>query len=142
MKHPNERFYNLWFVIRPAKDVRGQWVAHCLDLDVVTQGNSLRHALEMAHEAAQSTILDDLNAGEDPLDRRAPREFWDEMWKQLMPKSQVRTDLPRLLENDAKVACLIVQMTMGFVREQPDESPRATGTETPLAFSEPANAPC
>ena len=31
-------------LVTPAKDVPGQWVAHCLQLDVVTQGDSISHA--------------------------------------------------------------------------------------------------
>ena len=72
--------YNLWLTVRRAPDLPGQWLAHCLDLDVMTQGNSLAHAIEMAREAVRMVIEDDLDAGRDPLDRRAPEEDWTELY--------------------------------------------------------------
>lgn len=138
MSSPNERTYNLWVVVRPAADLKGQWVAHCLDLDLVTYGNSLRHAMDMVHEAAEATILDDLNSKNDPMDRRAPRECWDEMWKKLMPRTQQVPDVPKLFERESAVALVIAQLTMSFVRTRPDAAARAAKAETPAAWSEPA----
>lgn len=76
----NAREYNFWFVFRRAEDVPGEWVGHCLDLDVVSQGASLQHALRMLGEACFMTVCDDANAGKDPLGRRAPQSFWDSMF--------------------------------------------------------------
>lgn len=74
------RTYNLWLLLRPAEDVPGQWIAHCLDLDVVTQGNSISHAFTMAQEAVCMVVAEDMSEGRDPLERRAPDEFWAELW--------------------------------------------------------------
>jgi predicted RNase H-like HicB family nuclease len=69
---------NLIVLVMPAEDLPGQWIAHCLNLDLVTQGNSIEHALEMAGEAIQMVVADDLRDGLDPLERPlAPRECWD-----------------------------------------------------------------
>jgi hypothetical protein len=55
-------------------------MAHCLDLDVVTQGRNPKHAVQMIEEALAMTIGDDLRQGHDPFARpRAPAEYWDEL---------------------------------------------------------------
>jgi hypothetical protein len=73
------RIFNLWVVVRPAEDLPDQWVAHCLDLDVVSQGTSFRHAMEMVFEASSMVVTDDIVSGRDPSSRRAPENFWDEL---------------------------------------------------------------
>jgi predicted RNase H-like HicB family nuclease len=56
-----------------------QWVAHCLNWDLVTQGDSIEHAMKMVVEAVLMVIDDDRDAGLDPEDRRpAPDNLWDE----------------------------------------------------------------
>jgi len=70
----------LTVIISPCLDVPRQWYAHCLDLDILTQGNSVPHALEMITEAIALCIADDLENGRDPLDRPpAPLEDWEEL---------------------------------------------------------------
>ena len=66
----------LWLKVSRARDVPGEWVAHCLDFDVVTQGNSRAHALRMVREAVEIVVREDLAAGRNPHARRAPPEFW------------------------------------------------------------------
>jgi len=73
--------FGFWVVLKKAEDVPGQWVAHCLDIDVVSQGNSLPHAIEMINEAMIMTLVDDLQHGRNPLERSAPKKFWDELWE-------------------------------------------------------------
>lgn len=58
-------------VVTPAPDVPGQWVVECQEIGLVTQGNSLSHALEMAREAVADVIADDMLHGFDPLGRWA-----------------------------------------------------------------------
>lgn len=67
---------NCWVILSREEGLAG-WVAHVLDLDVVTQGDTLAHAIEMALEAAAMVIHDDAERGLNPLDRRAPAEAWD-----------------------------------------------------------------
>jgi predicted RNase H-like HicB family nuclease len=74
------RTYNLWVLVRPAEDLKDQWVAHCLELDVVSQGTSFTHAMEMVFEAIAMVVTDDIGAGRDPLSRRAPEEYWSELY--------------------------------------------------------------
>ena len=65
-------------LVRPAHDVPGQWVAHCLNIDVMSQGDSIAHAFEMAREAVLMAVVDDLAHDRDPRTRPpAPQEAWD-----------------------------------------------------------------
>lgn len=73
------RVYPFSAVFKPAEDIPGHWVGHCLELDVVTSGTSLPHAMGMLFEAAHMTLIDDLAQGHDLRDRRAPKVFWDEL---------------------------------------------------------------
>jgi predicted RNase H-like HicB family nuclease len=73
--------FNFWVVFKQSQEVKDQWVAHCLDLDVITQGNSLSHAVQMMSEAIGMTLVDDLQAGRNPTERRAPKEYWDEVFE-------------------------------------------------------------
>jgi len=43
--------FPLRVVLYPAPDVSGQWIAHGLETDVVTQGDSVEHALAMMADA-------------------------------------------------------------------------------------------
>lgn len=73
----------IWYVIERADDVPGEWVGHCLDFDVVTQGRELPHTFEMLNEAVSMVVIDDLDAGREPRSRRAPEEFWQRLSKML-----------------------------------------------------------
>ncbi|HKY39613.1 MAG TPA: hypothetical protein VJN18_26925 [Polyangiaceae bacterium] len=68
----------VWILLSPTPDVEGQWTAHCLDLDVISQGDSLEHAFKMGREAVDLVIRSDAEAGQDPFERDpAPQEDWD-----------------------------------------------------------------
>lgn len=55
----------------------GQWVAHCLNWDLVSQGDSPAHAVKMIVEAIVLAIVEDSNEGLDPNDRSpAPEDLW------------------------------------------------------------------
>ena len=75
-------------------------MAHCLDLDIVTQGRSPTHAVQMIEEALALTIGGDLRDGHDPFARpRAPAEYWDELHRvtgQGEPSSVPPTDTQSL----------------------------------------------
>ena len=53
----------------PCEDIPDQWVSHNITLDVVSQGNDWKHAIDMVVEASQMVIKDDLEHGRNPLDR-------------------------------------------------------------------------
>lgn len=69
--------YGFKLLIEPASDVPGCWVAHILDIDIVTFGQGFRQTLELGLEAAALVIDDDLANGLNPLARhRAPTEVY------------------------------------------------------------------
>jgi len=65
-------------MIYPAEDVPGQWIAHCLDFGVVTQGNDPVHAAYMLLDALTLVLSDDVLSGKNPHRRRASAEEWAE----------------------------------------------------------------
>jgi hypothetical protein len=75
-----DRIFTAWVVVRRADDVPGQWVSHCLDYDVVSQGDSLDHAMKMVVESTTIVVADDVSKGRDPMSRRAPEACWEELW--------------------------------------------------------------
>lgn len=79
-----------WVFVEPAEDIPGLWVAHCLDFDVISQGESPKSAVDSVTEAVAMTVVDDLENGLDPNDRRAPAEFWDQLAHVLRHGNQVK----------------------------------------------------
>ncbi len=86
------RQFNCWALIEPSEELKDRWVAHCLDVDVVSYGDSPKHAFEMVCEATVMVILDDLNDGQEPLLRRAPEELWEPLWAVANNGDQVELD--------------------------------------------------
>lgn len=74
-----DRMHTMIVLFERSKDVPGYWEAHCLDLDVVTQGRTLGEAVIAVREAMLMVIEDDLRMNIDPLRRRAPDEFWNDV---------------------------------------------------------------
>lgn len=60
----------------PPEDLPSVWLAHCLEIDVITQGNSVPHAIEMLLEAVEMTWNADVVHHLNPFRRRAPEEEW------------------------------------------------------------------
>jgi hypothetical protein len=65
----DRRSFQLHALIYRAPDLDDQWIAHCAEIDVISQGNSPAHAAHMIIEATSMCILDDLNDDFEPLDR-------------------------------------------------------------------------
>ncbi len=74
---------NVWFYIERAEDIPGEWVSHCLDFDVVMQGRSLQEAFETLIKSMRMIVIDDIKAGRDPHERRAPKSEWDRFWAEV-----------------------------------------------------------
>ena len=70
------RVYSCWVIVEPAPDVKGKWIAHCLDFDTLSQADDAETAAKILIEATTHTILDDLAEGANPEARRAPDEDW------------------------------------------------------------------
>lgn len=105
------KFYNLSMLFERPHDLPAVWSVHVLDLDVVTQGDNLQHALQMALEAASMVVDWDLQHNADPLDRRAPDEFWDK-FHQLVLHGHATEGLDVASERD--VQALALQGVCGF----------------------------
>jgi predicted RNase H-like HicB family nuclease len=70
--------FPLRVVLYPAPDLEGQWIAHGLETDVVTQGDSAEHALAMMADALQTlTTYQAVRRRPSLRLRPAPKEIWD-----------------------------------------------------------------
>ncbi|MBI5479973.1 MAG: hypothetical protein HY906_13995 [Deltaproteobacteria bacterium] len=65
-------------VVYPAPDLKGQWIAHCLETDIVTQGESAEHAVAMMADALETVGAYRVERGLFPVPRLrpAPPEVW------------------------------------------------------------------
>ena len=97
MNARDERAFTFWITIQRAQDLPAQWIAHCLDVDVVTYGASPKEAFQMVEEAVSMVIVDDLSRDLEPTRRRASIEEWDILRRMLLnaeslPLSALETD--------------------------------------------------
>jgi predicted RNase H-like HicB family nuclease len=148
MKKPSEssRTYNLWVVLHPSADLAGQWVAHSLELDVVSQGNSPEQAIEMVAEACAMVVVEDIAHGRDPLSRRAPDEFWTELTMIVNRGKQMRISEIKRLHAGAAIKAIAAQVMLNIafgmtgrraaVKVQPHP-----GYTVPFAWKSPASQP-
>ena len=118
---------NIWILIERAEDIPGEWVATCPDFYVVSQGRSLKHAYAMIREAVLQTIVDDLEAKRDPLDRRAPKRIWDELWG-MLKRAEKRPPGEPFPEDDAEIGAFLVQVPLDVSLDRPKRSTKAPST--------------
>ena len=70
--------FPLRVVLYPAPDVEGQWIAHGLETDIVTQGDSAEHAMAMMADSVQTLAAHQALRRRPALRLRpAPKEVWD-----------------------------------------------------------------
>lgn len=115
-----EKRYNFWFVAKPAEDLPGQWVAHCLDLDVVSQGNSLQHAIEMICEAVAMMMADRASGRDKSQTQRAPEEYYDLLFYVLQTGERLNAD--ELLAKPEKTVAVIAGQILVEQRDNHPES--------------------
>jgi predicted RNase H-like HicB family nuclease len=132
MGQTEERFYTPWLVVRRAEDVPGQWVAHCLDFDLVTQGNSMLQAMEMACDAVEIVLADDVAHNLDPYSRRAPQKVWTEFYDRFSRALPIKGDVGQLREED--VGILIGQATFRVCLERADHAPKKIEHRMPIVL--------
>jgi predicted RNase H-like HicB family nuclease len=93
-------------LVTRAEDLPGVWVSHCLNLDVISQGNSIREALEAVQEAVLMVLNDDESEGLDPFDReRAPDDCWQQLFK-IMREGVPAQSVP----DENEICALVTQM--------------------------------
>lgn len=74
------RIHRLNVLIYPCKDLAGQWGAHCLELDILSQGDSPGHAVESIAGAIEAVAMENVRDGKFPLEFcSAPKEDWDRL---------------------------------------------------------------
>lgn len=102
-----------WLVFTREPSSEDPWIVHCLDVDVVTQGRSLRHACGMVAEAVQLMLT------ENALPQRpAPPEYWDRLWTLLRTHRRI-DDLGEVLEHEpADLNSFATQMEIHLQRRQ------------------------
>jgi hypothetical protein len=108
---------NLSVLVKPAPDLPGRWVAHCLDLDLMAQADSLWHAVDVTLAVLSEAVADDLHAGLDPLGRRqAPHEFWMEL-RRVMREGEPLV-FPSHLLDPSKVSSAALQLRVAVWRPE------------------------
>lgn len=83
------------------------WIAECIPLGVVTQGDNLPHALDMLVEAVDLVIDDDLGRGVDPLEARHPSRDLLEDWQRISGGPLVPVDHCQVDDSVDTVVALI-----------------------------------
>lgn len=129
---PATRTFSLTVYLTRAPDVAGQWVGHCLDVDVVSQGDSMKHAYEMTREAVEMIVLDDLNVGREPAQRSAPREEWEAAYGVVKSANPKLYTLTELFEQENALHFAMAPLILNFVAnvhpaalQELEASPRA-----------------
>ncbi len=81
-----EEWPELTYIVHPADDLEGVWIGHCLELDVVSQGDGPEEALKMVMEATAITQEWYRRDGRDSWASSAPSEYWPperlELWQE------------------------------------------------------------
>jgi predicted RNase H-like HicB family nuclease len=103
----------LTVLVTPAKDLPNQWVAHCLNIDVVTQGDSIQHAFAMAREAVLQVVADDISQGLDPFSRpSAPEQCWEQVTQ------TIRHGVPfETIQDERQVSAAVGQLLVAVQRK-------------------------
>ncbi len=140
MPSREERVFSAWLIVHQAEDLPGQWVAHCLDFDAVTQGNSLGDAVRMAYDAVGILVLDDLSHGLDPYGRRAPQSYWDELYAMLEKSTPSKETIESLSRKQSKIHWVACQISVHCEWTVTDHEERTTRCSMPIAFETPVNA--
>lgn len=115
---PEARTFSFTVYLTRAPDLQGQWVGHCLDVDVVSQGGSLKQAYEMIREAVDMVVLDDLNAGRDPSKRSAPREEWEAAYAEVRSAAPKLLTISELFERQDSLRFAMAPLVLTFVKQE------------------------
>ncbi len=100
-RNVQKRAYSCWILVEQAEDLPGVWVSHCLNFDIISQGDTPQVAVESLVEAVMMAMSDDLLEHHEPTERTpAPTEDWDRLRVTLEGARKVKlSEVPR----DAKV---------------------------------------
>jgi hypothetical protein len=114
----------VWLMVKPSASLPGTWVAHVLDVDIVTQGDSLGDAIEMAVDAYVMALLDDLTKGRDPrARRRAPPECWEELEHVMQRGERVEGAEAGLDVPAERAECVVAQLAVRVTQAERSAAP-------------------
>lgn len=142
MSRLEERVYDAWVVVRRAEDVAGEWVAHCLDFDVVAQGITMQEAADAAKEAVGIVLVDDVDASLDPYARRAPQRFWTDLYETISTSRPLKDVAINDLDAN-EIETLICRVSFTCVRvcdDGQDGQSSRPKVSVPLVFERTAHA--
>ena len=131
-----EHVYSVWVIARPSKDIEGQWVGHCLEFDVISQGDSLDHAIRMVLEATRMVVVDDLQKHRDPRQRRAPEDYFETLSRVISSGQKVPLDL----DSPTKVASASIR-SPSALRSRPSPSCRRRRSRSRSPFRRTSRSP-
>lgn len=114
------KHYKLSILLTPALDVPGQWIGHVLEHDIISVGNSARHALDMVQEATAMLLAGDLAGGRAQARDRAPEEDWQK-FERIVGKGDRVAAWP---EGDPQVDAVAVIADMKLLVYTVVEAPR------------------
>ena len=124
--------FRLWISVSRAPDVRGAWLAHCLDLDVMAQSDSLAHAFDDVREAVGFVLADDLRVGRNPLATRAtaPPAAWAELWR-VIDLAEKRPPGEPVPAHQERVTVFVAQCVVHVQRASTDNRVASKRRKTP-----------
>ncbi|MFW5920387.1 MAG: type II toxin-antitoxin system HicB family antitoxin [Polyangiales bacterium] len=127
-----QRTFGCAMIVYRAPDVDA-WIAHCLDYDVVSQGDTPRHAFEMGREATSMVLVDTLNDGRDPASLpRAPKEDWDRFWATMHAGEKFNSwDNVTLTESTCYAVYFELHAERVVTAPEPVDSDRLVGARAP-----------
>lgn len=124
----NKLVVTSWVLIEPAEDIPGAWVAHSLDFDVISYGDSPQDAIDCICEAVAMTVTDDLSDGRDPHARKpAPEKYWDRLLQVLRHGAVVK------IAEVVRPSMLALPITLAFQRVSRDHE-----TAVDMMLNQPA----
>ncbi|RME20443.1 MAG: hypothetical protein D6798_20480 [Deltaproteobacteria bacterium] len=122
----DQRTYNFHVLIHRSETAPHIWVAHCLELGLVSQADSPAAARDAIEEAVTMIVLDDLNAGLDPLDRQPSEEKYQQMAKDLFERGRTVDLSQDDVADREQVSRFLVLLQLSFEKEaSPGGKPRA-----------------
>jgi hypothetical protein len=118
--------YKVSVLVTEGEDVSGEWVARCLDLDLVAKGGSLDAALDAIRETVIVALEDDLANGRDPADRpRSADRYW-EIFSQTVEQGQPTEEVA----DRGEIHTLVAQMRFEAQR-RPRDGARKVFSDAP-----------
>ena len=130
--------YNLSMLFHRPEDLPSVWAVHVLDLDVISQGETLQDALKMALEASGMVVRWDVEHRRDPLDRRAPDAFWDK-FHDIVLHGQALEGLN--IPDEAHVHAVALQAMCAFAFQNADVAVTTPPTRAGRRLTAPATQP-